>query len=144
MIVIWMYVQCTHTHNTCMHMHILTDKYSYSFLCSWSSPPTRLENPAFKEFCAQKEKSRSCQGLSLISFLLLPMQRITRLPLLVLAVLNRVPFEDPERDLVERTLKTVQEVCQGCVSTHTYVRVYGWHAIGRYSIHIMHLTTLSL
>ena len=47
------------------------------------------------------------------------MQRITRLPLLVLAILNRVPFDDPERDLVERTLKTVQEVWGGCV--HVFV-----------------------
>ena len=78
----------------------------------------RMENAAFKDFCSMKEKSKSCQGLGLISFLLLPMQRITRMPLLILAILNRMALDDPERDLVEKTLKSVQEV--GECACHCY------------------------
>ena len=100
-------------------MHV----YVHMFVCMHLKGSTlravyRMENAAFKDFCSMKEKSKSCQGLGLISFLLLPMQRITRMPLLILAILNRMALDDPERDLVEKTLKSVQEV--GKCPCHCY------------------------
>jgi hypothetical protein len=38
------------------------------------------------------------------------MQRITRLPLLILAILNRTPLDHPDHDVVEKTLRSVQKV----------------------------------
>ena len=47
------------------------------------------QNPRFQESLALLERSPECHGLSMSSFLLLPMQRITRLPLLLDAILRR-------------------------------------------------------
>lgn len=43
----------------------------------------RSSNTAFKETLKQIEGSSDCGGLPMISFLILPMQRVTRLPLLL-------------------------------------------------------------
>lgn len=67
-------------------------------------------NVMFKEYMKRIESHRRCQNLNLQSFLLLPMQRITRMPLLILAILNRTPLDHPNHDIVEQTLRTVQKV----------------------------------
>lgn len=43
----------------------------------------RSKNPAFKEVLTRIEGHPDCRNLPMISFLILPMQRITRLPLLM-------------------------------------------------------------
>lgn len=45
--------------------------------------PTRATNPAFKEVLSRIESHEDCRNLPMISFLILPMQRVTRLPLLM-------------------------------------------------------------
>lgn len=67
----------------------------------------------FREYLRRLERDKICQALNMQSFLLLPMQRITRLPLLVLAILNRTPLDHPDHGIVERTLRTVQKVSPG-------------------------------
>ena len=49
----------------------------------------RLENPGFVEALKELEAEEACQGLAMHSFLMLPMQRITRLPLLTDAIASR-------------------------------------------------------
>ena len=49
----------------------------------------RTENPAFVEALKELECQEACQGLAMHSFLMLPMQRITRLPLLTDAIASR-------------------------------------------------------
>ena len=49
----------------------------------------RIENPAFVEALKELECQEVCQGLAMHSFLMLPMQRITRLPLLTDAIASR-------------------------------------------------------
>lgn len=44
---------------------------------------SRATNPLFKETLKQIERKPECGGLPMISFLILPMQRVTRLPLLL-------------------------------------------------------------
>ena len=51
--------------------------------------------------CVFSESHKRCQNLTMQSFLLRPMQRITRLPLLILAIFNRTPSTHPEYDLVD-------------------------------------------
>ena len=51
--------------------------------------------------CVFTESHKRCQNLPMQSFLLLPMQTITRLPLLVLAIINRTLSTHPEYDLVD-------------------------------------------
>lgn len=45
-------------------------------------PCCRNSNATFREVLREIEKQPACGGLPMISFLILPMQRVTRLPLL--------------------------------------------------------------
>ena len=86
--------------------------------------PFRERNVMFREYLRRLEKHKRCQHLSMMSFLLLPMQRITRLPLLILAILNKTPLDHEDHGLVENSLRTVQKV---------YIHVYTF----TYNIHCM-------
>ena len=68
----------------------------------------------FREYLKRLESHKRCQALNMQSFLLLPMQRITRLPLLILAIINRTPLDHPDHQLVENTLRSVQKLVTKC------------------------------
>ncbi|CAG9860623.1 unnamed protein product [Phyllotreta striolata] len=72
------------------------------------------ENPDFSNFLAQLESSPTCQFLSLYSFLMLPMQRITRWPLLVDAILKRLSESDPEYLTCQYALATMNKIVSQC------------------------------
>ncbi|XP_075747036.1 ephexin isoform X4 [Rhipicephalus microplus] len=59
------------------------------------------------------EVAPNCQGLRLHSFLLLPMQRVTRLPLLADALLKHVPDSTPARDAIGALNQVVAECNEG-------------------------------
>lgn len=66
-----------------------------SALCRSSS------NATFREVLREIEQRPACGGLPLISFLILPMQRVTRLPLLTdVSALPRAPPAGRHRSLV--------------------------------------------
>ena len=87
------------------------------------------ENVMFREYLKRLESNKICQNLNMQSFLLLPMQRITRLPLLILAILNRTPLDYPDQGLVESTLRNVQKVRERM--PHGNIREYS-------SVHLSH------
>lgn len=60
--------------------------------------------------CARLEAHPACQSLSLHSFLMLPMQRVTRLPLLVDAVLKHLAPNDPDYQSCMLALQTLNNV----------------------------------
>jgi len=64
----------------------------------------------FREYIKRLESHDCCQKLQLQSFLLLPMQRITRMPLLILNILNRIPLQHKDRQIVEDALRIIQTV----------------------------------
>ena len=64
----------------------------------------------FIDYVKRLEAHKRCQNLSLTSFLLLPMQRITRMPLLILAILNRISSDHPKHTIVEQSLRRIQTV----------------------------------
>ncbi|CAG2054889.1 unnamed protein product, partial [Timema podura] len=68
----------------------------------------------FAEALSSLESGSVCQCLSLHSFLMLPMQRITRLPLLVDAVLTRLGPEDDEYLICKLALATLNKIVQEC------------------------------
>ena len=72
----------------------------------------RNENPKFVEALRQLESSPICQSLAMHSFLMLPMQRITRLPLLVDAIYNRLNTTSPEYQSCKEALQTLNKVKQ--------------------------------
>uniref|UniRef100_A0A1X7U728 Uncharacterized protein n=1 Tax=Amphimedon queenslandica TaxID=400682 RepID=A0A1X7U728_AMPQE len=71
-------------------------------------------NVMFQDYLKRLEADKRCQNLSMTSFLLLPMQRITRLPLLILAILNRTPMDNPNHPIVEKSLRAVQKLVTAC------------------------------
>lgn len=73
----------------------------------------RDENILFREYVKRLESHECCQKLQLQSFLLLPMQRITRMPLLILNILNRIPLQHADRKIVEDALRIIQSVSGG-------------------------------
>ncbi|XP_011500905.1 PREDICTED: ephexin-1 [Ceratosolen solmsi marchali] len=68
----------------------------------------------FIETVSRIESHPTCQSLSLHSFLMLPMQRITRLPLLADAILSRLAVEHSERLSWERVLAALSHVVGKC------------------------------
>ncbi|XP_033342459.2 ephexin isoform X1 [Megalopta genalis] len=68
----------------------------------------------FFEIVAQIEARPACHSLSLHSFLMLPMQRITRLPLLTDAVLSKLSIEHPDRPRWETVLSSLSYVVAEC------------------------------
>ncbi|XP_076392886.1 ephexin isoform X2 [Megachile rotundata] len=68
----------------------------------------------FLDVVSQIEARTACQSLSLHSFLMLPMQRITRLPLLADAVLSKLPIEHVDRPQWERVLSGLSYVVAEC------------------------------
>ena len=70
----------------------------------------RNENPKFVEALRHLESSPICQSLAMHSFLMLPMQRITRLPLLVDAIYNRLNTTSPEYQSCKEALQTLNKV----------------------------------
>ncbi|CAH1969333.1 unnamed protein product [Acanthoscelides obtectus] len=68
----------------------------------------------FSEFLVELESSPTCRFLDLYSFLMLPMQRITRWPLLVDAILKRLSQADPEYISCQYALASVNKVVSQC------------------------------
>ena len=67
----------------------------------------------FREYVKRLKSHKCCQKLQLQSFLLLPMQRITRMPLLILNILNRISLQHKDRKVVEDALRVIQSVSSG-------------------------------
>ena len=67
-------------------------------------------NPRFLEVLSELESSRKCQSLAMHSFLMLPMQRITRLPLLLDAIFHRLEHGSPHWHECNLALATLNKV----------------------------------
>lgn len=72
------------------------------------------DKPKFNGILRLLESDSKCQGLSLHSFLLLPVQRITRYPLLVEAILNRTDPQSETYQLTQDCLRTCNEIVLLC------------------------------
>lgn len=77
-------------------------RYSYSAY--------RLTNCKFTNAVLKLEADPACQRFSLQTFLTLPMQRVTRLPMLVEAIIRRLPSNNTEHRVWSETLVQLQKV----------------------------------
>lgn len=68
----------------------------------------------FLEAIRRIETRPACQNLSLHSFLMLPMQRVTRLPLLADAILSKLSMGNSDRISWEKVLSTLSNVVAEC------------------------------
>ncbi|XP_075577595.1 rho guanine nucleotide exchange factor 16 [Pelecanus crispus] len=71
-------------------------------------------NPLFKETLKQIERKPECGGLPMISFLILPMQRVTRLPLLLDTVCQKTKACTAAYGAASRALKAVSKLVKNC------------------------------
>ncbi|NXE70753.1 ARHGQ factor, partial [Calcarius ornatus] len=72
-------------------------------------------NPAFKEVLSRIESHEDCRNLPMISFLILPMQRVTRLPLLMDTICQKTPKDSAKYENCKQALKEVSKVCSQIV-----------------------------
>ncbi|KAM8989877.1 rho guanine nucleotide exchange factor 16 [Ara ararauna] len=71
-------------------------------------------NPLFKETLKQIERKPECGGLPMISFLILPMQRVTRLPLLLDTVCQKTKACTAAYRAATRALKAISKLVKNC------------------------------
>ncbi|KIH62019.1 RhoGEF domain protein [Ancylostoma duodenale] len=74
----------------------------------------KAENPAFLTAVSRMEADKQCQGLDMRSFLMLPMQRVTRYPLLVYAILDRLKRGCDEYEVATKALHAANRVVGEC------------------------------
>ncbi|NXC25551.1 ARHGQ factor, partial [Campylorhamphus procurvoides] len=67
-------------------------------------------NPAFKEVLSRIESHKDCRNLPMISFLILPMQRVTRLPLLMDTICQKTPKDSAKYENCKQALKEVSKL----------------------------------
>ncbi|CAJ1065308.1 rho guanine nucleotide exchange factor 26-like [Xyrichtys novacula] len=72
------------------------------------------KNPAFKEVLTRIEGHPDCRNLPMISFLILPMQRITRLPLLMDTICQKTPKDSSQYEECKKALQAVSKVVRKC------------------------------
>uniref|UniRef100_A0A2D4L2C1 Rho guanine nucleotide exchange factor 26 n=2 Tax=Micrurus paraensis TaxID=1970185 RepID=A0A2D4L2C1_9SAUR len=71
-------------------------------------------NPSFKEVLSRIETQEECRNLPMISFLILPMQRATRLPLLMDTICQKTQKDLPKYEVCKRALKAVSKLVRLC------------------------------
>uniref|UniRef100_A0A8C9THX2 Intersectin 2 n=1 Tax=Scleropages formosus TaxID=113540 RepID=A0A8C9THX2_SCLFO len=69
------------------------------------------EEPDFKNFLKKIATDYRCKGMPLSSFLLKPMQRITRYPLIIKNILESTPETHTDRGHLQEALEKAEELC---------------------------------
>ncbi|XP_077409636.1 intersectin-2-like isoform X2 [Vanacampus margaritifer] len=69
------------------------------------------EQPEFKDFLKKIATNYRCKGMPLSSFLLKPMQRITRYPLLIKNILEHTPDHHADQSPLKEALERAEELC---------------------------------
>uniref|UniRef100_A0A8C6CTM8 Intersectin 2 n=2 Tax=Moschus moschiferus TaxID=68415 RepID=A0A8C6CTM8_MOSMO len=69
------------------------------------------EHTDFKEFLKRLASDPRCKGMPLSSFLLKPMQRITRYPLLIRSILENTPENHVDHSSLKLALERAEELC---------------------------------
>ncbi|XP_061639277.1 rho guanine nucleotide exchange factor 26-like isoform X1 [Phyllopteryx taeniolatus] len=72
------------------------------------------KNPVFKEVLTRIEGHPDCRNLPMISFLILPMQRVTRLPLLMDTICQKTPKDSAQYEECKKALHAVSKVVRKC------------------------------
>ncbi|XP_041126149.1 rho guanine nucleotide exchange factor 26-like isoform X3 [Polyodon spathula] len=72
------------------------------------------KNPSFKEVLSRIESNPDCRNLPMISFLILPMQRVTRLPLLMDTICQKTAKDSHKYELCKSAFKAVSKLVRLC------------------------------
>ncbi|TKS85859.1 Intersectin-1 SH3 domain-containing protein 1A SH3P17 [Collichthys lucidus] len=69
------------------------------------------DNPEIKDFLKRLAMDPRCKGMPLSSFLLKPMQRVTRYPLIIKNILENTPESHPDHSHLKAALEKAEELC---------------------------------
>ncbi|XP_069034836.1 intersectin-1 isoform X5 [Lepisosteus oculatus] len=69
------------------------------------------EVPDFKDFVKRLAMDPRCKGMPLSSFLLKPMQRVTRYPLIIKNILENTPENHPDHSHLKQAQEKAEELC---------------------------------
>ncbi|XP_045435798.1 intersectin-1 isoform X4 [Pipistrellus kuhlii] len=69
------------------------------------------EAPDFKDFVKRLAMDPRCKGMPLSSFILKPMQRVTRYPLIIKNILENTPENHPDHSHLRLALEKAEELC---------------------------------
>uniref|UniRef100_A0A7M4F0I3 Rho guanine nucleotide exchange factor 16 n=1 Tax=Crocodylus porosus TaxID=8502 RepID=A0A7M4F0I3_CROPO len=112
-----------------MEKHALHHFHPYVIYCSNEVYQQRTlqkllaTNAAFKEALKQIERKPECGGLPMISFLILPMQRVTRLPLLMETVCQKTNPYTTTYENATQALRAISKLVKSCnEGAHTMER----------------------
>ncbi|XP_025067878.1 rho guanine nucleotide exchange factor 16 isoform X2 [Alligator sinensis] len=112
-----------------MEKHALQHFHPYVIYCSNEVYQQRTlqkllaTNHAFKEALKQIERKPECGGLPMISFLILPMQRVTRLPLLMETVCQKTNPYSTTYETATQALRAISKLVKSCnEGAHTMER----------------------
>ncbi|XP_068098498.1 rho guanine nucleotide exchange factor 16 isoform X2 [Hyperolius riggenbachi] len=100
--------------------HALNHFHPYVIYCSNEAYQQRTlqrllaSNLPFKETLKQIEMKPECGGLPMFSFLILPMQRVTRLPLLMDTICQKTDMSSPEYEASTRALIAISKLVKQC------------------------------
>lgn len=72
------------------------------------------KSPSFKELLTRIEAHPDCRNLPMISFLILPMQRVTRLPLLMDTICQKTPKDSASYEACKKALHVVSKLVRKC------------------------------
>ncbi|KAL1517614.1 hypothetical protein ABEB36_001354 [Hypothenemus hampei] len=78
-------------------------------------------NVAFRELCQKCQSNHLTNGMPLSSFLIKPMQRITKYPLLISKILENTPENHPDFKLLEEALR-ISEKFVSCVNENVRLK----------------------
>lgn len=92
------------------HFHVYISYCEHQGRLDRTLKRLKVNNTSFKETLDVLENDPVCCGLTIHSFLMLPMQRITRLPLLIDAVMTKLKAHDEEFDDWKMTMAIANKV----------------------------------
>jgi neuronal guanine nucleotide exchange factor len=96
------------------HFHVYVTYCEHQGKLDRTLKRLRDHKGAFTQALEKLELDPVCCSLSLYSFLMLPMQRITRLPLLIDAVLSKLTADDDEFEGWKLTLAILNKIVSQC------------------------------
>ncbi|XP_042242574.1 uncharacterized protein LOC121879853 isoform X2 [Homarus americanus] len=102
---------CKHANN---HFQVYVKYCSNQIYQDRTLKELKENNPRFLEVLNRLESSPVCQSLAMHSFLMLPMQRITRLPLLVDAIFHRLEYGTSMWNEYKVALATLTKIVAEC------------------------------
>uniref|UniRef100_A0A3Q4GLA1 Intersectin 1 (SH3 domain protein) n=1 Tax=Neolamprologus brichardi TaxID=32507 RepID=A0A3Q4GLA1_NEOBR len=76
------------------------------------------DNPEIKDFLKRLAMDPRCKGMPLSSFLLKPMQRVTRYPLIIKNILENTPESHPDHSHLKAALEKAEELCSQVRTQH--------------------------